>query len=264
MSVSPYICLASRASGIKPPWSPHFFSNTAPAMADPEFLEEPDPTSPYPAATVWSPKRRAHAQGLVNVTILRSGDGIHFPHPGQMVSVHYDAFIVNGKQWDSTRGPGRGQPLRFRLGKGQVIPGLDEGVGLSFNTLKGTPVSKFPVFGYTCDEAQIWREPINGTVYTVPDQLSVHSDPSAHFMMSSKVSFTAHQHWHGTLIILISRAPTPLLCPTCASWRAWLDPYAFAHSLRSLAHSSAPLARSSLRSTRAGLRIDRGFPELRG
>ena len=128
MSVSPYICLACRASGIKPPWSPHFFSNTAPAMADSDFLEEPDPTSPYPAATVWSPKRRAHAQGLVNVTILRSGDGIHFPHPGQMVSVHYDAFIVNGKQWDSTRGPGRGQPLRFRLGKGQVIPGLDEGI----------------------------------------------------------------------------------------------------------------------------------------
>lgn len=91
-------------------------------------LEEPDPTSPYPAATAWSPKRRAHAEGLVNVTILRSGDGIHFPHTGQMVSVHYDAFIVNGKQWDSTRGPGRGQPLRFRLGKGQVIPGLDEGI----------------------------------------------------------------------------------------------------------------------------------------
>jgi len=91
-------------------------------------MEEPDPTSPYPQATVWSPKRRAHAVGLVNVTILRSGDGIHFPHPGQLVSIHYDAFIVNGKQWDSTQGPGRGQPLRFRIGKGQVIPGLDEGI----------------------------------------------------------------------------------------------------------------------------------------
>ena len=124
---------------------------------------------------------------------------------------------------------------------GTLIPGLDEGVGLSFNTLKGTPVSKFPVFGYTCDEAQIWREPINGTVYTVPDQLSVHSDPSAHFMMSSKVSFTAHQHWHGTLIILISRAPTPLLCPTCA-----LDVLGPSR-IRSL----APLSRPLLRSTRS-------------
>ena len=123
---------------------------------------------------------------------------------------------------------------------GTIIPGLDEGVGLSFNTLKGTPVSKFPVFGYTCDEAQIWREPINGTVYTVPDQLSVHSDPSAHFMMSSKVSFTAPQPWHGTLLIL-SRATTPLLCPTCV-----LDVLGLSR-IRSL----APLSRPLLRSTRS-------------
>lgn len=104
---------------------PVCLSNSIARMAD---MEEPDPTSPYPAATAWSPKRRAHADGIVNVTILRSGDGIHFPHPGQMVSIHYDAFIVNGKQWDSTHGPGREKPLRFRIGKGQVIPGLDEGI----------------------------------------------------------------------------------------------------------------------------------------
>eukprot|EP00964_Phaeocystis_antarctica_P006293 scaffold3425_cov65-Phaeocystis_antarctica.AAC.9 len=91
-------------------------------------MEEDDPTSPYPKATLYSPKRRAHAPGIVNVTILGSGDGIHFPRPGQLVSIHYDAFVVNGGQWDSTRGPGRDKPLRFRVGKGQVISGLDEGI----------------------------------------------------------------------------------------------------------------------------------------
>ena len=70
---------------------------------------------------------------------------------------------------------------------GTLVPGLDEGVGLSFNTLKGTARSKFPVFGYTCDEEQTWREPVNGTLYSVPDQLTVRSAPSATFDMSSKV-----------------------------------------------------------------------------
>ena len=68
---------------------------------------------------------------MVEVTTLVAGDGVHFPKKGQIVAIHYDAFLAaekaEGKQWDSTHK--RAKPLRFRLGQGQVIPGLDEGVG---------------------------------------------------------------------------------------------------------------------------------------
>ena len=40
--------------------------------------------------------------------------------------MRYDAFLSDGTAWDSSRK--REKPLRFRVGTGQVIPGLDEGV----------------------------------------------------------------------------------------------------------------------------------------
>ena len=42
------------------------------------------------------------------------------------MSVHYDAYLSNGTLWDSSRA--RQRPLRFRVGLGQVIRGLDEAV----------------------------------------------------------------------------------------------------------------------------------------
>ena len=66
------------------------------------------------------------SDGSVGVTIISAGDGKRFPKRGQIVSIHYDAFILDGNQWDSTRK--REKPLRFRMGQGQVIPGLDEGI----------------------------------------------------------------------------------------------------------------------------------------
>ena len=62
----------------------------------------------------------------VTVTVLAAGDGAHFPKHAQIVAIHYDAYLSDGTSWDSTRK--RDKPLRFRLGIGQVIPGLDEGV----------------------------------------------------------------------------------------------------------------------------------------
>lgn len=62
----------------------------------------------------------------VTIKMLRAGNSDTYPTTSQMIAVHYDAYLPNGKRWDSSRQ--RGHPLRFRLGDGQVIKGLDDGV----------------------------------------------------------------------------------------------------------------------------------------
>ena len=47
---------------------------------------------------------------------------------GQTVSVHYEGSLLNGQVFDSSYN--RNQPIDFKLGEGQVIPGWDEGIGL--------------------------------------------------------------------------------------------------------------------------------------
>ena len=64
----------------------------------------------------------------VELKILYAGNGNMWPQHSQIVAVHYDAYLPDGTSWDSSRK--RGKPLRFRLGTGQVIPGLDQGIAL--------------------------------------------------------------------------------------------------------------------------------------
>lgn len=47
---------------------------------------------------------------------------------GQTAEVHYSGYLLNGKLFDSS--VQRGEPFSFTIGKGQVIKGWDEGVGL--------------------------------------------------------------------------------------------------------------------------------------
>lgn len=56
---------------------------------------------------------------------LRKGDG-PAPIPGKMVTIHYEGSFLNDQVFDSSYG--RREPLQFKLGKMQVIQGLEEGV----------------------------------------------------------------------------------------------------------------------------------------
>jgi len=62
----------------------------------------------------------------VNIETIKEGDQKTFPTSGQKVSCHYVLTLESGKEIDSSRK--RGSPFEFRIGKGEVIKGWDEGV----------------------------------------------------------------------------------------------------------------------------------------
>lgn len=57
--------------------------------------------------------------------------GSTYPKPGQTVVVHYTGTLTNGQKFDSSRD--RGQPFKFKIGRGEVIRGWDEGVAQVWN-----------------------------------------------------------------------------------------------------------------------------------
>jgi len=62
----------------------------------------------------------------VKIETTKDGDNTTFPKSGQTVSCHYVLTLEDGKKIDSSRD--RGKPFQFKIGKGEVIKGWDEGV----------------------------------------------------------------------------------------------------------------------------------------
>ena len=77
--------------------------------------------------------------GGVYYIITQAGAGAK-PKPGQMVSVQYRGTLLDGKEFDSSAKSGQGKPFTYPLGRGQVIPGWDEGMAMLSKGAKATLV----------------------------------------------------------------------------------------------------------------------------
>jgi peptidylprolyl isomerase len=72
------------------------------------------------------PNAQRTASGLYYV-VVQEGQGDKAA-AGKTVAVHYAGKLTNGNEFDNSYR--RGEPIEFKLGIGQVIPGWDEGIGL--------------------------------------------------------------------------------------------------------------------------------------
>ncbi len=78
-----------------------------------------------PWAKVDPSKYQVTESGLA-YAVLKEGNG-KVAEPGQDVAVHYTGWLKsNGEKFDSSLD--RNEPIHFTLGRGNVIPGWDEGV----------------------------------------------------------------------------------------------------------------------------------------
>uniref|UniRef100_A0A7S2SVY6 peptidylprolyl isomerase n=1 Tax=Rhizochromulina marina TaxID=1034831 RepID=A0A7S2SVY6_9STRA len=62
----------------------------------------------------------------VHLKTVKGGDATNFPQESHTVRLHYVARFKDGTVFDSSRD--RDQPITFKLGTGQAIPGLELGV----------------------------------------------------------------------------------------------------------------------------------------
>ncbi|RYY19732.1 MAG: hypothetical protein EOO36_05120, partial [Cytophagaceae bacterium] len=74
--------------------------------------------------------------GGVYYIITQPGTGAK-PKAGQQVSLQYKGTLLSGKEFDSSAKHG-GQPFAYAAGRGQVIPGWDEGVSMLSKGAKAT------------------------------------------------------------------------------------------------------------------------------
>ncbi|KXK06477.1 MAG: FKBP-type peptidyl-prolyl cis-trans isomerase [Ignavibacteriaceae bacterium] len=70
-------------------------------------------------------KKLTSTKSGLNYIDITEGTG-RSPKPGDTVIVHYTGRFPDGVKFDSSID--RGEPFRFVIGQGQVIPGWDEGI----------------------------------------------------------------------------------------------------------------------------------------
>lgn len=96
----------------------------APPAACPTALADIPASIPNVPAAPAGAQIATTASGLRYIE-LQPGTGAT-PKPGQMVTVQYTGWLLNGTKFDSSRD--RNQPFSFAFGTGQVIKGWDEGL----------------------------------------------------------------------------------------------------------------------------------------
>ncbi len=69
---------------------------------------------------------KAGEENVVDEKTLKPGSGSRQVKEGDTIEVEYSGRLVNGKEFDNSEK--HGQPLKFKVGASQVIPGMDKGV----------------------------------------------------------------------------------------------------------------------------------------
>ncbi len=69
---------------------------------------------------------KARPSGLYILPVNSGKENAKIAGPGKKAKVHYTGYLLDGTKFDSS--VDRGEPFQFQVGKGQVIPGWDEGV----------------------------------------------------------------------------------------------------------------------------------------
>ncbi len=85
----------------------------------------PEPESAAPATEPAAEPEMVTTSSGLKYQDLVVGKG-PTPKAGSQVMVHYTGWLTDGTKFDSS--VGRNQPYTFRLGRGEVIKGWDEGV----------------------------------------------------------------------------------------------------------------------------------------
>ena len=120
-----------------------------------------------------APASRAQAQPAPVVPdTLRTASGIRYvlyergsgptAQPGDRLTVEYAGFLPNGKVFDASAMNGR--PLRFRVGRGEVIKGWDE----AFLLLPAGSRARLYIPAALAYGPQGARHPDDDTAYLIP------------------------------------------------------------------------------------------------
>lgn len=104
--------------------------------------------------------------GGVHYVILQPGSGT----PSTRVAVYYQGFLPDGRVFDSTLAPAK--PLRLRVGRGEVIRGWDELLGL---LPPGTRVRAW-IPAHLAYGSQGVRNPEDDTRYLIPPDTDLRFD----------------------------------------------------------------------------------------
>ncbi len=140
-------------------------------------------------------KEYTTASGL-KYKIIQKGNGAK-AEAGANVSVHYVGTLTNGTKFDSSRD--RGQPFSFKLGRGQVIKGWDEGIALL--QVGDKAILTIPAeLGY--GERQAGSIPSNSTLVFEVELMDV-KEPVKPWNITSKDTVTTPS---GLKYIVVSRA----------------------------------------------------------